>query len=255
MVKLMENAIFGFSLTLIAGLSTMLGTIIIFFKNKNNKIIISSLSFASGVMISVSILELIPESFNLLNNIFPILGAILYILIFIVTGIIFSMSIDKYLPDKFQMKTNNNLYRVGIFAMLGIILHNIPEGIATFMATNKSVTLGLSLAISIALHNIPEGISISIPIYYATNSCFKALFYTFISGISEFLGALITYFFLSDFINERIMGFIFSLIAGIMLHISFTELLPTSKKYNKLHLTTIWFVLGVLFMIINHFIF
>ena len=244
----MNNVSFAFILTILAGLSTMLGSIFIFNK-KNENIIIASLAFASGVMFTVSITDLIPESYNLLINIFPKFPAIIYMLIFVVSGILFSMFIDKYIP------TDNSLYRVGVFAMLAIIIHNIPEGIATFMATNTNIMLGISLTIAIALHNIPEGISISIPIYYATNSKFKAIFYTFISAVSEPFGALLTYLFLSNYINDRIMGFLFGLIAGIMIHISMYKLLPTSKSYNKLSITWLFFILGLIVMLINHFVF
>ena len=244
----MNNISFAFILTIIAGLSTMLGTIFIL-KKKNENIIVASLAFAAGVMFTVSLTDLIPESYNLLINIFPKFPAIIYMLIFVVSGILFSIFIDKYIP------TDNNLYRVGVFAMLAIIIHNIPEGIATFMATNTNIMLGISLTIAIALHNIPEGISISIPIYYATNSKFKAIFYTFISAVSEPFGALLTYLFLSNYINDRIMGFLFGIIAGIMIHISMYELLPTSKSYNKLNTTYLFFILGVSLMIINHFVF
>ena len=244
----MNNVSFAFILTILAGLSTMLGSIFIFNK-KNENIIIAALAFASGVMSTVSITDLMPESYNLLINIFPKFPAIIYMLIFVVSGILFSMFIDKYIP------TDNSLYRVGVFAMLAIIIHNIPEGIATFMATNTNIMLGISLTIAIALHNIPEGISISIPIYYATNSKFKAIFYTFISAVSEPFGALLTYLFLSNYINDRIMGFLFGLIAGIMIHISMYELLPTSKSYNKLSITWLFFILGLIVMLINHFVF
>lgn len=248
----MNNVNMGFILTILAGLSTMLGTIFIFIKKKSVNIIIASLSFAAGVMLTVSITDLIPESYGLLITLFPKFPAIIYMLIFVVSGILFSILIDKYIPTK---SSDNNLYRVGIISMLAIIIHNLPEGIATFMATNSNVMLGISLAIAIALHNIPEGISISIPIYYATNSKFKALFYTFISGISEPFGALLTYLFLSNFINDRIMGFLFGIIAGIMIHISLYELLPTAKSYHKRGVVYLFFLIGIIFMTINHFIF
>jgi len=247
----MNNVLYGFILTIFAGLSTMLGTVLVFVKSRNEKIIIKSLSFAAGVMITVSITDLIPESFFLLINIFPLFPVILYILIFIVIGIIVSMLIDKYLPEN----STDNLYKVGIISMLAIILHNIPEGIATFMASNADTKLGLSLAIAIALHNIPEGISISIPIYYSTKSRGKALLYTFISGISEPFGALITYLFLKPFVSDKIMGFLFSMIAGIMIQIAIYELIPTAKKYNDKKKLYIWFIVGSLFMILSHFIF
>ena len=247
----MNNITMGFILTILAGLSTMIGTIIIFFKKKTNNILISSLGFAAGVMLCVSLTDLIPESYNLLKDNFSLFLTILYILIFINIGFIFSMCIDKYLPE--VKETNHKgLYRVGIISMLAIILHNVPEGIATFMATTSDITLGISLAIAIALHNIPEGIGISVPIYYSTKSRGKALLYTFISGISEPFGALLAYLFLSKYINNTIMGFLFSFIAGIMMHISLYELLPTSKKYNNKKLSYLFLIIGILFMYVTH---
>lgn len=249
----MSNITMGFILTIFAGLSTMLGTFVIFLKKKSDNIIIASLSFAAGVMLCVSITDLIPESYAMLSIEFPVFLTILYIMIFIVIGIIFSMLIDKYLPEV-DNDSNKGLYRVGLISMLAIILHNIPEGIATFMATTSDITLGISLAIAITLHNIPEGISISVPLFYASKSRFKALFYTFISGISEPIGALLTYLFLSNFISDQIMGFLFSFIAGIMAHIAIYELLPTSHKFKELKITYLFFIIGIMFMIITHFI-
>ena len=131
----------------------MIGIIPIFIKITNkDKIIASSLAFASGVMLCVSITDLIPESITMLNNYFNRFTVVILSFIFVVIGIIISSLIDKYLP------TNNkeSLYRVGIISMLAIILHNLPEGIATFISTTKDTSLGISLATSIALHNIPD---------------------------------------------------------------------------------------------------
>lgn len=247
----MNKVSMAFLLTSLAGLSTMIGVIPIFIKLKNkDKIIASSLSFASGVMLCVSIIDLIPESMEMLKNFYtgPIL--IFIILLFIILGIITSSLIDKYLPT-----TNyESLYRVGIISMLAIILHNIPEGIATFISTTKDTSLGISLATSIALHNIPEGISIAIPIYYSTKSKTKALGYTFVSALSEPLGAILTCLFLLPFVNDILLGLLFSFIAGIMLQISLTELLPESLSYNYKNNTKIFFLIGILFMLLKIFI-
>ena len=40
------------------------------------------------------------------------------------------------------------------------MLHNIPEGMATYVASYHSVTSGLPLAIAIAIHNVPEGLAV-----------------------------------------------------------------------------------------------
>ncbi len=205
-------------------------------------------------MITVSFTDLIPESLNLFSNKYVIFFSIILLLVGINIGLILSFLIDKYLPDN-KFGKDNKLYRVGIFSMIAIILHNIPEGMATFMASNANISLGISLTIAIALHNIPEGISISVPIYYATNSKIKAILYTALSGLSELFGAIITYLFLKPFINDTIMGLLFAIIAGIMLHIAIYELLPTSLKYNNKRMTIILFLIGIVFMLTNHFLF
>ena len=102
----------------------MLGTIFIFIKKKSENIIIASLSFAAGVMLTVSITDLIPESYVLLTSLFAKFPAVIYMLIFVVCGVLFSMLIDKYIPTK---NNNSNLYRVSIISMLAIIIHNVPE--------------------------------------------------------------------------------------------------------------------------------
>ena len=240
----------AFMLTTLAGLSTLLGTLPIFIKNKTNKIIISSLSFAAGVMITVSITDLIPESLNYITKTFKIIPSLLIISIFIIIGIIISMTIDKYI----NMNREGELYKVGIISMIAIILHNIPEGIITYLSSETNIKLGISLTIAIALHNIPEGISIAVPIYYATKSRGKALLYTLLSALSEPLGALLAYLFLSKIITNTTMGIILALIAGIMIQIALYELIPTSLKYKNKLRTTLFLILGIIFMIINHLI-
>ena len=247
----MSSTLYGFLLTTFAGMSTMIGTIILFIKTKNkDNIIVSSLSFAAGVMVTLSVIGLIPEGYHLVYQKYNLVVSILVILIFVNVGVIMSSIIAKITPDK-----GNKLYKIGIISMIAIILHNIPEGIATFLATNSDKKLGLSLASAIAFHNIPEGISISIPIFYATKSKSKALFYTLISGLSEPFGALLAFLFLKPFITNTVMGMLFGFIAGIMLHISFKELIIEASTYNKKGRLVMFFIIGSLLMIINEYIF
>lgn len=237
--------IFGLTLTTIAGLTTLLGTAIIFIKD--DLIIPKSLSFAAGVMITVSIIDLIPESINYINKTFTKIPTLLIIGILISIGIILSMTIDKYInPNR-----EGELYKVGVISMIAIILHNIPEGIITYISSEINIKLGISLTIAIAMHNIPEGISIAVPIYYATKSRAKAFLYTLTSSLSEPLGALLAYLFLSKIMNNVIIGIILSIVAGIMLQIASYELIPTSLKYKKKKTTIIYIIIGIIFMLLN----
>lgn len=248
----MSITLYSFLLTFIAGFSTMIGTILIFFKEKTNRVVVASLSFASGVMLTVSILDLIPEAITLLS--YKSIIEILIITVFMVLGALLTRKIDNCMPEV-DNNSKKGLYRVGIISMFAIIMHNIPEGIATFMTTSTNLSLGLSLTIAIALHNIPEGISIAVPIYYSTGNRKKALFYTLVSAISEPFGALLAFLFLKPFMNNLVMGLLMAVIAGIMSYISFFELLPKSLSYKNKSLSYIFFVIGIIFMAINHFLF
>lgn len=225
----------------------MIGTLPIFFKVKNqDKIISSSCAFASGIILSISIFDLLPESIKYfkINNSF--LTTTIYSLFFIILGIIISIILDNYIEKK---NHKNNLYKVGILSMIVLILHNIPEGMVTFIVSSKNFKLGLPISLAIALHNIPEGISISIPIYYSTKSKIKAIIYTLIASLSEPMGAIITYLFLKNIISNTLLGILFSLIAGIMLQISTYELLPSSLVYGKKRYSYTYLFIGFILML------
>ena len=236
----------AFIITTLAGLSTLIGMIPIYFNIKDTKKLITfALSFSAGVMLAVSIIDLIPEGIHYLqvsNSHFP---SILLTLIFITIGILFSNFVDKNLEND---QSHSKLYKLGIISMLAIMMHNIPEGIATFISYEKNQSLGITLAISIALHNIPEGISIAIPIFYATKKKSLAFFYTLLSALSEPFGAILAYLFLSRYVTPTIMGLLLSLIAGIMIHISCYELLPNARNYRDKKTLSFAFLLGIIVM-------
>ena len=248
-----NNYLYAFILSFLAGISTLIGALLIYFdKHKGNKIITISLSFAAGVMICVSLIDLLPNSYRMILNTSNIFPRTILTLIFMIIGIIISMMIDKYLPDTKENTNNNELYKIGIISMIAIIMHNIPEGIATFITSSNNIKLGITLTIAIALHNIPEGISIAIPIYHSTNNKIKALLYAFISGISEVLGSIIAYLFLSPFITDNIMAYLYAIIAGIMIHISIYELIPTAYSNSSFKCLLKYLLLGFTIMILSH---
>lgn len=248
----MTNVLYAFILSFLAGISTVIGALVILFdKKKNNKTVVISLSFAAGVMMCVSLTDLLPNSFGMISSSNALFPKIILSLIFMTFGIIISMLIDKYLPDNSENADNKGLYKIGIISMVAIVLHNIPEGIATFITSTNNLKLGLTITIAIALHNIPEGISIAVPIYHATNNKLKAFLYALLSGMSEVLGSILAYLFLAPLINDHVMKALYAIIAGIMIHISVYELLPSSLKYHKYSTTFLFFFLGIIVMFIS----
>ena len=236
------NKYYGIIFSLIAGLSTLIGYFSIYIKGEKEKIISSFLAFSSGVMITLSIIDLLPSSVEYLYQTSGIYLSLIYTVLFFCLGMLMSFFITKINNNK------TGLYKVGIISMIGIILHNIPEGIATYVLSTIDIKLGIMLSLAIILHNIPEGVGIAIPIYYSTKSKLKTLLYVTVAGLSEPLGAIISYIFLSKYINITIMGFLYSQISGLMIYIGYFELFREAKKRNKNVIN--YLLLGSLFILI-----
>lgn len=241
----MNNALPIF-LSFLAGISTVLGGLVIIFKKEYNSQNLSVfLGFSAGIMIGISLFDLLYNSYIYLSN---KTNNIILIFIFVILGILIAILIDKLVP-----KGSNEIGRVGVISLIGIIIHNIPEGIATFITASYDIKLGISFALAIAIHNIPEGIAISIPLFNKTRNIKSTLLFTSIAGFSELLGAIISCVFLSNYINTTTMGILFAIIAGIMLHISFFELLPLSLSNDKKR-GIYSLIIGILFILINIYI-
>lgn len=248
----------AFILTLIAGLSTGIGSLIsLIAKRTNTNFLSFSLGFSAGVMIYVSFMEMLPQSLDLFSNEFGEKLGTLYMLFSLFGGIAIIALIDFMVPKSSNpheiqgvedMKQKHHLKHTGIITAITIAIHNFPEGIATFMSAINSLELAIPITVAIAIHNIPEGIAVAVPIYHATGSRKKAFWLSFASGLAEPLGALIAFFFLLPYWSPALDALILSAIAGIMIFISLDELLPTAEKYGKHHLSIIGVVVGMLVM-------
>ena len=124
------------------------------------------------------------------------------------------------------------LKKMGIMTALAIGLHNLPEGLATFVAAMDDPVVGAALAIAIGLHNIPEGICVSVPIYFSTGDRHKAFGWAFLSGLSELVGAALGWIVLSQVMNDLVYGILFGLVAGMMVYICIYQLQPTAHRYD-----------------------
>lgn len=237
----------------IAGLSTILGALVIFLKLKEkniNKFITASLAFSLSIMIGISVTDLIPESTNILLLKLGITKGIICSALAFITGIIIIKFLHKIMDKTVQ---KNDLYKLGILNMIALIIHNFPEGIATFMSSYKDIELGLKLGLAITFHNIPEGICIAVPIYYATKSKRKAIYKTFLSGIAEPIGALLAYIFLSKFITDSFISVILLLVGGIMITLAIEVIYPKAEKYNLNKYLYIGLLLGIFLILFNYF--
>ena len=254
-MELSGNIAVGLLLTTFAGLSTGIGSSIAYFIKKPKVGYLSfSLGLSAGVMIYISFMRLLPDAFEALPNIQALTAFF--------AGIIFIGLIDMLVPeaenphhyeglDDTCVQPSKPLLRVGLFTALAIGIHNFPEGLATFSAALADIKIGLFIAIAIAIHNIPEGIAVSVPIFYATGSRKKAFLYSFLSGLSEPIGAVVGLLVLLPFLSEALLAFVSAAVAGIMVYISLDGLLPVAHRYGHGHTAIIGVVSGMAIMAIS----
>ncbi|MGI6710538.1 MAG: zinc transporter ZupT [Bacilli bacterium] len=278
----LKSILFAFGLTLIAGLSTGIGSLLAMFtKTTSKKFLSISLGMSAGVMIYISFVELLNESFEALKTeLGESLGPWITIISFFVgMGII--AIIDKVIPEaknphealkieeiddekcvtvecsdeKEKKLKQRQLLKTGILTAVVIGIHNFPEGIATFISALTNPTLAIGVTIAIALHNIPEGISVYVPIYYATGDKKKAFLLSFLSGLAEPIGALFGFLILMPFLSMTMFGILYAAVAGIMVFISLDELLPAAREYGEPHLAIYGMVFGMIIMAVSLLLF
>ncbi|EME0436166.1 zinc transporter ZupT [Campylobacter jejuni] len=280
-----EQIFIAMLLTLFAGFSTAIGSIIAFFSRKDDLRVLSlGLGFSAGVMIYISFMEILPTALKDFKNYYNSHWAELLGLACFFGGILISLLIDKLIPEdvnphepkedlselkicplpqkgqnppkfhpgeKLHQINTKALKCTGIFTALAIAIHNFPEGFATFISSLDNLTLGIAIAIAVAIHNIPEGLAVSLPIYHATGDKKKAFIYSALSGFAEPLGAFVGALILLPFIGDLTLAISFAVIAGIMVFISLDELLPAAKTYDKAHDSLYGLIAGMMIMALS----
>ncbi|KAJ3203212.1 hypothetical protein HDU67_010326 [Dinochytrium kinnereticum] len=290
-----QNIGLAFGLTIAAGSASVLGGLLsLFVKRSQTAALGYALSFAAGVMIYISFTEIfgkMVDSFKEAKDkgalALPVAAAVpltFFSGIAICAGLVwvtrlicpevealeeFSHTMSEAtgphqqetekLESALTEREKKRLIRSSLTMALAIGLHNLPEGLATFIATVAEPSLGATVAIAIGIHNIPEGICVAIPIYYATNSRFKAVLWSAIASVAEPIGGIIGYVILKsskiqgDAFPPAVFAVIFGIVAGIMVYISLTELLVTA--YSNRSASPLWIntflVAGMLIMALS----
>ncbi|MDH5150783.1 zinc transporter ZupT [Kocuria palustris] len=259
-------------LTVIAGLATGLGGLAVFLTNRSNGSFLAlSLGFSAGVMLYVSFVEILAEAGDLLGaawgpgrGTWGMVGGFF-------AGIAVIAVIDRLVPHEANpheftyqpadaaavgagsaaAAVDSRLLRTGLLTALAIAIHNFPEGFATFASALGDPSVAIAITVAIALHNIPEGIAVAVPVFQATGSRARAIGLSFLSGLSEPLGAVIGFLLLRPFLTDALFGASLAAVAGIMVFISLDKLLPTAEKYGGHHLCVYGIVAGMAVMAVS----
>lgn len=254
-VDIRSNFFLALGLSTFAGLSTGLGALgILLWPQVSSRRLGLWQALASGFMLACSLGDLIPTALADLSP-FPALLAAL-------SGALVLLTLQAILPDPDLSKISVLASRAGeeertalwsgLLTAITLAIHNIPEGFAVAGASLRGVELGLPLAVAIAMHNIPEGAAIAWPVFFATKSKRIAFGLALLSGFAEPFGVLLLLAILSLFgsVSKSTLAGLLAAVAGVMICLSFAELIPQAKKNCGTRDTIVYTVVGFITMVV-----
>ena len=258
-------------LSLLAGLGTSIGGLIAIIQKPGRKVYGLLMGITAGVMICLSFLELVNETWEQAGWLTAAIGFTL--------GAVFMFIIDHFAPHmrfgevetrdgncpepapkgrhhgwrrglgmggigRGQHIHNKRMLRTGLLLAVGISIHNLPEGIAVGAGYVHQPSFGIFIAIAIMLHNIPEGIATALPLCQSGLNKWQSFRVAMFSGLVEPIGALLAALLLSNFTSFIPGALAFA--GGVMVFITLDELVPTAREHGHEHYTAFGIILGSL---------
>ena len=291
--------LFALTLTTLAGLSTGLGGLVVLLvRRPRQRTMAFSLGFAGGVMVTVSLSDMLPHAIETYTETMGRFPAALAAVSLCAAGMAIALLLERCVPDEAELAARHakggregapragraagtgGTYRAGnaggisraagarpadsarqaggagalrsaLVTTAAIVLHNLPEGILTLFTSYASPALGITLTLAIALHNIPEGVAISVPVCYATGSRMRAVLYALFSGLAEPAVALLAFCLLRGFFSPLFLNGLIATVAGVMIYVSISELLPEGFSYGRRGHAVAGLAVGILTMSIG----
>ena len=242
--------------TLLVGLFTVLGSTLILFTNNNKKFVDFSISMAFGVMIMLGLLELLPESYEIISEQIKTPYNIIVLIIGVVIGIELLKILDKFVPDhghdhKHDKDHKRNLYHIGIISSVALVLHNFIEGITLYNTLATSFKAGLIMCFGIGLHNIPIGMVITSTFYKKNKSKLKTLLISLGISLSTFVGGLAALSLKSFTENAFLEGVLLAVTLGMIIYITLFELINQVKEIKDKKIRYGGIIIGIIIILIS----
>lgn len=241
------------ALTMVGGLSTALGGLVVVLQPTPNLKRLGILQgLAAGLMFTLSFNDLMHNAINAIG--FPRANLWFFGGVMMFAGIVTLIPEPSLTPSQnaamdaagkgskkgskegkeaqyLMRQRRKQVLMSGIVTAVGIGLHNFPEGIAVFLGSMKGLRVGISLACAIALHNIPEGVAVALPVYFATESRWKAFQLAAFSGLAEPLGVILIATLFPQSMPHHVLEGLLAGVGGIMAFLTLHEMVPLALEY------------------------
>lgn len=235
---------YGLLATLVLGTILLLGALIAFLTKSNDKFLHLSLNLSLGVMISLLILEIIPETYEVLSEQFSFPITMILLVGFTLLGILLLKFIDNFLPHHEAKESGNNYFHIGLITMIALGIHNMVEGAAVVNMYQQDLSSAIMFTIGIALHNLPLGIVIASSFYHEIKSIKKTLLYLIPFVLSTFIGGLLI-------LIETLEVIMLLFTSGMIIYLAIYELLPHILNSKNKVLSVGMFLLGAFLVFIT----
>jgi len=232
-------------IVVISVLGPVVGSLIGVIRKPSEIFMYNMLAFAGGVMLAISFLQLIPESIKFSSIWVAVFGVLI--------GSLFMFGVDKIIPhihpELCSQEQGRNLKRTATHLIIGIFLHNFPEGMAIAIGVVADIKISIVIALAIAIHDIPEAICTSAPYYYCTKKRLKSFLISSSTAIPTIVGFLLASWFY-NYTPLSLVGFIIGATAGLMIYITSDEIIPASCGRLSNHTTIFSLIAGILLVIL-----
>lgn len=258
----------GFVMASIAGASTVLGAGVVLCMPEGGpppSAMAFSFSLAAGVMVAISVEMLLPHDGHEVDKgkigfawlpffIFSI-GAICCALLCKSADYFEALTpkAEAILSSDYEKQKN---IRLAVLLFVSLTLHNLPEGFAVAISAMSGLRLGVTMCIAVAFHNIPEGIALAVSVYGATKSYGQSFFWTFLSGLTEPIGALFAMLLVKAYLTSTpdLLTHLLTAVAGVMCYVALAELLPEAISTRCWPSIIMGFIAGVAVMVLTHWV-
>ena len=241
----MDLILIGSLASLLAGLATGVGALLVFFvRQVSDRFLDAALGFAAGVMLAATSFSLIVPAIAI--------GGIWKTVVGIVAGTLFIMVTERFTPHMHFVTgfkgPSTRLDKLWLF-ILAITIHNFPEGMAVGVGfAGGDIKAGTTLAIGIGLQNMPEGLAVAFPLLREKNTRTRAFLIALLTGLVEPVGGLLAICVVS--LGKFLLPYGLAFAAGAMLFVISEEIIPETHSRGNDRQATIGVIMGFIIMMV-----
>lgn len=214
-------------LAFISGLTTLVGVALGLRLGRSTRAVAVGIGFSAGVMVLVSLRELLPAAFAVVPS--PrVWGAVA-----LGAGLLAVLHVlipHAHLVEE-RGRLDVGLLRSSYLVAFGLALHDFPEGIAMANAYLEAPSLGILVFAVVALHNIPEGFAMAVPaaVGRRRSLALAAVGAALSEPAGTILGLSLAH------VEPGLTAVFMAVAAGAMMFVSIHELLPMAVQFGRLH--------------------